>query len=634
MRIGPLVALLLLATLVAFPQEPAQVPHLIRFSGQILNGAGTTAVTFTLHQSQSDNAALWTETQNVKLDSQGRYSVLLGVTRAEGLPTELFTSGQAQWLAIHAEHQAEQRVLLVSVPYAMKAGEAETLAGHSFSELVTTQKLSEEIEHAYFNTASGKIAHSPNVVLNPATSFVDTNSSQVVNVIQRGTGVALIATAASNTALTGVSNATTGSATGVLGQSSSTSGIGVRGFASATSGGTVGVFGGAASPFGTAIAANESATSGITTGILASVFSPQGTAAVFQSVGGGPLISARSGSAHSEVFSVDGSGSLKSNGANISGILQSNGANLQGNGGATGHDAALIASGLSQRPDTLSGLIGADGGDFTGGASARLLNGANGITANGGAGGDGLYSDAYQLYGGNGGAGVLGIGGPGGFGDGGTNFGTGGVGGDFIGGSFGYAGDGIHATVGYNDGYAVAGYFTGNVAITGALSTGTNGVQIDHPLDPANKYLYHASVESSEMVNLYSGNAVTDAAGHAVIQLPAWFEALNTDFRYQLTVIGQFAQAIVSRKIENQRFEIRTNLPNVEVSWLITGVRHDAVATAQPLQVEVEKPKRERGFFIRPELYGAPANRQINDARYPKRPKQASVTTHPAAATP
>jgi trimeric autotransporter adhesin len=78
-------------------------------------------------------------------------------------------------------------------------------------------------------------------------------------------------------------------------------------------------------------------------------------------------------------------------------------------------------------------------------------------------------------------------------------------------------------------------------------------LKIDHPLDPAHKFLLHASVGSSEMKNMYDGTVTTDSQGHATVQLPEWFQVLNTDFRYQLTVIGQFAQAIVAREIENNQ---------------------------------------------------------------------------------
>jgi len=147
-------------------------------------------------------------------------------------------------------------------------------------------------------------------------------------------------------------------------------------------------------------------------------------------------------------------------------------------------------------------------------------------------------------------------------------------------------------------------YVAGNLTVTGQIFAGTKDFRIDHPLDPANKYLYHASIESSEMMNLYTGNVTTDAKGEATVKMPSWFEAVNTDFRYQLTVMGQFAQAIVGRKLENNEFTIRTSVPNVEVSWQVTAVRHDAYAMAHPLVVEQTKSEQEAGHYIHPELYG------------------------------
>jgi hypothetical protein len=185
--------------------------------------------------------------------------------------------------------------------------------------------------------------------------------------------------------------------------------------------------------------------------------------------------------------------------------------------------------------------------------------------------------------------------------------------------------DGIAGTgVGVPDG--LAGNFTGDVEVSGAITAGTKDFKIDHPLDPANKYLVHASVESSEMKNIYDGNVTTDNQGHATVQLPEWFEVLNTDFRYQLTVIGQFAQAIVAREIEQNQFEIRTSAPNVKVSWQVTGVRQDAYAKANPLVVEQEKDARLRGFYIHPELYGAPEEKQIEWARHPQMMKKMKET--------
>ncbi|MGD0922773.1 MAG: hypothetical protein ABSA70_13550, partial [Terriglobia bacterium] len=132
----------------------------------------------------------------------------------------------------------------------------------------------------------------------------------------------------------------------------------------------------------------------------------------------------------------------------------------------------------------------------------------------------------------------------------------------------------------------------GDLDVSGTISAPTKNFRIDDPLDPDHKFLYHASVESSEMMTMYTGNVTTDAHGDAVVELPAWFQALNRDFRYQLTVIGQFAQAIVAQEIANNRFTIKTDKAKVKVSWQVTGVRHDAYAKAHPLQVEVDKPER------------------------------------------
>jgi hypothetical protein len=240
------------------------------------------------------------------------------------------------------------------------------------------------------------------------------------------------------------------------------------------------------------------------------------------------------------------------------------------------------------------------------GASESLnSNGLNGISATG------ASNPSNGEY--DGGSGVLGQGGTG------TNYdGDGGV---FTGGSGSSDGDGILAVPG-SDGANYAGIFNGDVMISGVLTATTKHFKIDHPLDPANKYLVHASVESSEMMNIYTGNVTTDAQGEARVQLPAWFEVVNTDFRYQLTVIGQFAQAIVSSEVQNHEFAIRSSVPNVKVSWQITGVRQDAFAKANPMVVEEEKDPRLKGFYIHPEFYGAPAQKQIEWARHPQLMKQ------------
>jgi hypothetical protein len=179
-------------------------------------------------------------------------------------------------------------------------------------------------------------------------------------------------------------------------------------------------------------------------------------------------------------------------------------------------------------------------------------------------------------------------------------------------------GDGLDAYAGSG----LAGFFSGSVDVTGSISKGGGSFKIDDPLDPANKYLYHSFVESPDMMNIYNGNVVTDGSGNAIIQLPDWFEALNRDFRYQLTVIGQFAQAIVTQKVSNHQFGIKTDKPEVEVSWQITGIRKDAWANAHRIPVEEEKDVKERGYYLHPELYGAPAERSVAWARHPETMKR------------
>jgi hypothetical protein len=168
----------------------------------------------------------------------------------------------------------------------------------------------------------------------------------------------------------------------------------------------------------------------------------------------------------------------------------------------------------------------------------------------------------------------------------------------------------------------LAGSFIGDVEVTGSLAKGGGSFKIDHPLDPANKYLYHSFVESPDMMNIYNGNITTDENGDAVITMPDYFEALNREFRYQLTVIGTFAQVIVASEIKGNRFAIKTNAPSVKVSWQVTGVRQDAWANKNRIPVEVEKEKQERGYYLHFEAHEQSEEKSIEWARNPKMMQQ------------
>jgi len=166
---------------------------------------------------------------------------------------------------------------------------------------------------------------------------------------------------------------------------------------------------------------------------------------------------------------------------------------------------------------------------------------------------------------------------------------------------------GVYGRYNGGDPSRYAGYFNGNVKINGTLTNSAASSKIDHPLDPGNKLLSHSFVESPDMMNVYNGNVILNDDGEATVQLPEWFEALNRDFRYQLTPLsGPMPNLWVGQKVENNRFKISGGTPGGEVSWQVTGIRHDPWAEAHRIQVEQAKPEELGGTYIHPELYGQP----------------------------
>jgi hypothetical protein len=147
------------------------------------------------------------------------------------------------------------------------------------------------------------------------------------------------------------------------------------------------------------------------------------------------------------------------------------------------------------------------------------------------------------------------------------------------------------------------GYFEGGIRVV----NGPKNFAIDHPLDPQNKYLVHTCVESSEMKNIYDGDARLDKDGAAWVELPEWFEALNGDFRYQLTPIGGSAPNLhIAEEISENRFKIAGGAEGMKICWQVTGCRTDPWAAANPFEVEQDKGEEDRGRYLDPSLYGAP----------------------------
>jgi hypothetical protein len=201
--------------------------------------------------------------------------------------------------------------------------------------------------------------------------------------------------------------------------------------------------------------------------------------------------------------------------------------------------------------------------------------------------------------------------------------------------------EGFTAVVGSTSGdasYGVAGYATGengtgvvagasgsaslalsadgNAEISGSLSKGGGSFKIDHPLDPAGRYLYHSFVESPDMKNVYDGTVTLDRDGRATVELPEWFEALNRDFRYQLTaLLGAAPELHVSALVADGEFSIAGGKAGQQVSWQVTGIRQDAWANANRIPVEVDKPEEDHGRYLHPELFGGEPIAKIAKAR-------------------
>jgi hypothetical protein len=178
---------------------------------------------------------------------------------------------------------------------------------------------------------------------------------------------------------------------------------------------------------------------------------------------------------------------------------------------------------------------------------------------------------------------------------------------------------GGYGVYGYNNVGGFAGGFQGKVAIYGTLSKSAGSFQIDHPLDPANQYLYHSFVESPDMKNIYDGVVVLDSNGEATVVMPDWFQALNGgdayqgDYRYQLTPIGAAMPGLyIAQEIAGNSFKIAGGAPGMKVSWQVTGIRHDAYAEANRIPVEQPKPANEIGTYLFPKLYGQPASAGVN----------------------
>ena len=411
----------------------------------------------------------------------------------------------------------------------------------------------------------------------------------------------------------GTAGEPTGTTVGVGGSTVSTSGTGVQGASNAPTGTTYGVTGAAASTSGVGVYGYEAASTGSTFGVLGQALSPGGWGVTGSSPFAGVV-----GFPGSIVFSTEGAPYGVVGGSPTGGVygassgLSNTGETVSHNTGVWGDYGGAGGTGVLGTADNNWASI------FLNDSSGAATIYAENITTTAG----GAVFQASMPYLVSGGASVLAIIGDPGCGAGDNRIALqlsqGGMSGcnnyTLTAGNNGETylnakvGETVHLRVNNTDALVASG---SGVNVVGTLSKGGGSFKIDHPLDPANKYLYHSFVESPDMKNIYDGTITTDSAGLATVTLPDWFEALNRDFRYQLTVIGQFAQAIVASEISSNQFGIRTDKPNVKVSWQVTGIRQDAFANANRIPVEVEKDPADRGRYLYPEAIGAPTSSRI-----------------------
>jgi len=720
------------------------VPRLVRFSGTMKDAAGkplssVAGVTFALYKDQAEGAALWIETQNVQPDASGHYTVLLGASKPDGLPSDIFIGGEARWLAVQVQGQEEQpRVLLVAVPYALKAGDADTVGGlpaSAFMLATPLQSASSAQSSSALNLSSLNV---PPLGGSGTTNYIPiwTNSTTLGNsmIYQTGGNVGI-----GNTHPAGTLDVSggafirgtlqlpaTGTATATKGFNSQPLDALASAFNSGTHTAVNQHFRWQAEPtgnntsspsgnFNLLFASGNSvptetglsiSSKGLITFVSGQKFPGTGTitgvTAGTDLTGGGTsgnvtlnldttkvpqLNTANSFNGNQSVTgSVSATGQLISTVTTntaplaVSSTTQVANLNVSMLGGQPASAFALVKNTPTLGANTFAGnqtISPGTGGNVVIGDVGCGINTA-GISMNNGSGcanasfwvgantiinsapraytsfrfGNGndkvrIFPDGHtQIF--NDTAGGVGLEvtmtdtsqvdfgitvatvGPGNIGIIGGANGAGGIGVEAV--SSGAGGDALVAT--NLPGTGLAGFFSGDISVTGSITAGTKDFKIDHPLDPANQYLYHASVESSEMMNIYTGNVILDANGLGVVQLPQWFGAMNSDLRYQLTAIGAPAPNLhIAEELAQDHFKIGGGSPGMKVSWQVTAIRQDAFARAHPLAVEVQKPANERGFYLHPELYGAPQEKGILWARHPgmmKRMKERPGPPHPA----
>lgn len=603
--------------------EAAAVSPVLTYQGRLLNpstGApqnGTHTFTFSIYNVESGGAPLWIEIKNIVV-SNGLFVTLLG--DATALPTTLF-NGQNLWLGIKvgADAEATPRQRLAPVAYAMYADNADRLGGQNSAfyrnasninagtladaripAAITRDSEVFSLVTAADGTGSGLDADLLDGL--DSTAFAAANHNHDTRYYTQSQSESRYVNTTGDTMSGASANpilSVTQTGTGVSGYFTSTASYGVHGETASNANGIAGVRGSAGLP-GLGITGKY--------GVLGQSDSGKGVAGV--SLDGNGVygwstntwgvrgegqyggVYALSWAAGSDAVRGTNTASTGASWGVVGTSVSPDGRGVAGfNSASTGVAEGVYGNSNSPAGRGVSGYSGATSG------AAYGVYGQNSSTNNGaGVRGDspylGVWGDSTGPWG------IYGA----------TSATTGsGVAGR----ASGENGRSIYGYTPGTNGYA--GYFNGRVHVNGTLSKAGGTFKIDHPLDPENKYLYHSFVESPDMMNVYNGNAILDANGEAWVDLPAYFGALNRDYRYQLTPIGGPGPNLyIAQEVQGNRFQIAGGAPGLRVSWQVTGIRQDAYAVANPIVVEVEKPTEERGTYLHPEAFGQDRSRSVD----------------------
>jgi len=554
------------AVLPSVPQGPEAAGPQLQFQGRLLDPVtgqpkpdGTYKMIFSIYDSVGTQ--LWYEKPTVDVRG-GLYNVYLG--SQVGLGT-VFDSGADRWLgiAVGGDAEAVPRIQIGHVPYAMQtdlAANSLLLNGQTASSYAAAVHA-----HSAADITSGTLSTSV------YSAYADLAADSRI-----GLAASQVAAGDHNHDATYV-NATGDMMTGVLAVSIPAGGShGVSSITASTAPGAAGV---------------EAKNTGAGYGLNAYSASNYGVIAITGATGPGRaavrgLIGAASGASPAQEAGVWGEAA---EGYGLAG--QST--NSYGVWAYSANSYGLYAAANGTNPAIYALNSNASGGVGVWGQSNR----SRGVYAQGyDVGAYGYGTNGYGLYGYSSA----------------TTSGYAGVGGHAAGTSgavYGIKGSCNTAA----NASCLAGYFAGPVYVSGMLTKAGGGFKIDHPIDPQNQYLYHSFVESPDMKNIYDGSLVLDAEGKAWVELPDWFEALNRDFRYQLTAVGgPGPNLFIAQKIQNNRFQIAGGTSGLEVSWQVTGIRRDAYANAHRIPVEEDKSAEQQGTYLNPDAFGQPESLGAN----------------------